>query len=137
MKRILYISTARVALREPQIADVLAVSRRNNARVDVTGLLIVGGRRFMQVLEGPEAAVDATYARISVDPRHFATVVMADEPIGERSFSRWAMGWQSGGSGAAAAASAHDAMAALIAPIADPTLRAYFEGFRRLHARAA
>lgn len=63
----LYISTARQPITPSILADILRASRRNNAPVAVTGLLIVGGRRFLQALEGPEAAVEATYERIARD----------------------------------------------------------------------
>ncbi|MEE2915447.1 MAG: BLUF domain-containing protein, partial [Pseudomonadota bacterium] len=51
---------------------VLAVSRRNNARDGITGLLYADGRRFLQVLEGERAAVERAYQRIAADPRHRA-----------------------------------------------------------------
>lgn len=135
MIRVLYISTARILLTPEQLADILRVSRRNNARVGVTGLLIVGGRRFLQALEGPEDAVMATYKRIHADPRHFAVVQLAREEIMERQFSGWIMGAQAGGR-PGELASISEAVATLIAPIKDPSLRGYFTGFAERQAAA-
>lgn len=135
MKRLLYISTARTPLSAAELDDVLARSRRNNAASDVTGLLVVGGRRFLQALEGPEASVDATFDRIKRDRRHFAIVKLHDKLVTERSFDQWAMGFERGadsGDGAAL----EDQIAAIIAPIADANLRAYFTGFARSHSTA-
>ncbi|WP_152542512.1 BLUF domain-containing protein [Sphingobium sp. Ant17] len=42
--------------------------RKANSDADRTGLLEVGGRRFLEVVEGPEPAVIATYELIRRDP---------------------------------------------------------------------
>ena len=135
MHRLLYISTARRALPPEELDALLKLSRRNNAAVGVTGLLVVGGRRFLQALEGPELAVRSTYARIDRDPRHYAVVKLADTPITERAFSGWSMGFQPGATLIGASAVADD-VAALVAPIADPVLRGYFTGFAQRRAAA-
>jgi hypothetical protein len=90
--RLIYISTARSELSAAELEGVLRASRRNNAAVGVTGLLVVGGRRFLQALEGPADAVAQTYDRIKADGRHFAAVTLDNRPIAERSFPDWAMG---------------------------------------------
>ncbi|WP_374942382.1 BLUF domain-containing protein [Sphingomonas sp.] len=135
MRRLLYISTSRTPILPEQLDRILRVSRANNAAVGVTGLLVVGGRRFLQALEGPDDAVRATYERIRADPRHFAAVILADQAITERTFSAWSMGYQPGapltGEGKIA-----DDVAALVAPIADSTLRGYFSGFAQTQAAA-
>ncbi len=135
MQRLLYISTARAPVTQPVIDDILAVSRRNNTAAGITGLLIVGGRRFLQVLEGADLAVAQTYDRITRDPRHFAAVSLSRAPITERAFGSWSMGYRSG-----AASDALDpgaAVTAMIAPIEDPVLRGYFTGFIDLHLKTA
>jgi len=131
--RLIYISTARSELSKTELEAILRSSRRNNAAAGVTGLLIVGGRRFLQALEGPASAVTQTYDRIKADGRHFAAVTLDSRAIAERSFAGWAMGHQSSksldGDGAVA-----DDVAALIAPIEDPTVHAYFAEFAKKHA---
>jgi hypothetical protein len=44
-------------------------------------------------LEGPLAAVEATFERIQQDYRHGDVSLLALEPITHRSFSNWAMGF--------------------------------------------
>lgn len=133
MIRIIYISTARVRTPRGELDGILQISRRNNRAVGVTGLLVVGGRRFLQVLEGPEEAVMQTYQRIKADSRHVAPVLLSKRPITERNFADWAMGYQPAGSLDGPGLVADD-VAALIAPIADPTVRAYFAEFAKQHA---
>ena len=135
MIRLLYISTARQRLTPEIVTDILRSSRRNNAVAGVSGLLIVGGRRFLQVLEGPEDAVLVTYARIGRDPRHFAVVELVKERITERQFPHWAMGAQAGRTPGQDATVA-EAVAAMIAPITDPSLKGYFTGFAERQAAA-
>ena len=133
MIRLLYISTARTPLAPGALDGILQASRRNNKAVDVTGLLIVGGRRFLQALEGPADAVIATFDRIRADPRHFAVVILAQSDIETRQFGDWAMGYQPGAQLGAEASVASD-VEALIAPIGDPVIHAYFRQFALQHA---
>jgi hypothetical protein len=95
MQRLLYISTSRSRVTQPVIDEILRVSRRNNAAAGVTGLLIAGGNRFLQVLEGDDLAVSRTFDRIQRDDRHFAMVQLAKQTIDERSFGSWSMGFAS------------------------------------------
>lgn len=94
MIQLCYISTARPQVTWEVVEQILAVSRGNNPRAGVTGLLLFNGKRFLQLLEGPEAAVKATYARISLDPRHFAVVKLSERAIDEREFGAWSMSFE-------------------------------------------
>ena len=57
--QLVYISTMRAPVSTAECEEILAVSRRNNARDNISGLLVVGTTRFLQLLEGPPAAVRA------------------------------------------------------------------------------
>ena len=70
---------------------ILSISRRNNVRDGMTGALVCRRDIYLQLLEGPEAAVEATYARIARDDRHLAIVRLVSEPVGARLFPDWAM----------------------------------------------
>lgn len=70
---------------------ILSISRRNNVRDGLTGALICRRDIYLQLLEGPEAAVAATYARIKRDDRHLALVRLVSEPVETRLFPEWAM----------------------------------------------
>lgn len=133
MIRLLYISTARSILSQAELDAILSISRRNNQAAGLSGLLVVGGRRFLQALEGPEEAVMATFERIRSDPRHFAVVVLGKTAISERLFGSWSMGFQPGGSLHGEPTIAAE-VASLIAPITDPSVHAYFHQFARQHA---
>ena len=134
MKRIVYISTARRPMMPIERDAMLRGARRRNAALDVTGLLVIGGRRYLQALEGPEAAVANTFDRLKDDGRHFAIVTLIDRVIEHCAFPTWAMGYQEGGYALEGAASLPAIVADLIAPIRDETIKAYFNGFAQQHA---
>lgn len=76
---------------EPHVARILMTSRRNNGRSKLVGGLYYGDNRFFQYLEGEEAAVKETYARILKDDRHRNVITLIEEPLAERTFSNWSM----------------------------------------------
>lgn len=128
MFRLCYISSARTPINASMLDQILAASRRNNRVVGVTGLLVAGGRRFLQLLEGEEAAVRATFARIHKDPRHFACVVIDQRQIAGRQFAHWDMGLVDPDD-----ANGRRLLAETVAAIDDPDLRAQFDGFFKIH----
>ncbi len=70
---------------------ILTSARRNNARDGVTGALICRADLYLQLLEGPAAAVDAAYGRIKRDDRHLEVRRLMREPASERLCPDWAM----------------------------------------------
>ena len=74
------------------LRSILAKSIQNNRWVDVTGFLVAGEGRFLQLLEGPTDSVQATYERIARDPRHADLAVIASGPADRRLFRDWNMG---------------------------------------------
>ena len=126
MFRLCYISSARMPIDDAMLMSILTVSRRNNRAAGLTGLLVAGRKRFLQLLEGDETAVRDTYQRIRRDPRHFASVIVDERAISVRQFDDWDMGLiRPGGSGDDDQAALTD----IIATIDDPNLRAQFHGF--------
>ena len=89
-----YLSSARVTSVSDQIDAILAASRRNNVKADVTGMLLFHEGSFIQYLEGPQAGVVATRARIAVDVRHSGMLKLSDGPVAQRVFGEWSMGFR-------------------------------------------
>ena len=57
----------------------------------ITGALMLYDDWFAQVLEGPQAAVEALYAKIKVDKRHDSVRLNEAGPTTKRLFGKWAM----------------------------------------------
>lgn len=73
------------------VAQILAASQHNNAKLGVTGALMFNGGAFAQVLEGPRRGVEVTFERIQQDPRHGDVTVLQCGPVEQRAFSSWSM----------------------------------------------
>ena len=97
LHRLVYYSRNRIAGDADVVAreflGILAKSQANNARVGVTGALMFNAGCFAQVLEGPPAAVEATFERIQQDERHGEVSLLGFGPAPERSFPNWSMGF--------------------------------------------
>ncbi|MBD8611903.1 BLUF domain-containing protein [Frigoribacterium sp. CFBP 13729] len=90
----MYTSAARTPFDDGDLATLLMNSRANNRRLGLSGFLMHKQGRFVQVLEGPDAAVQARYDVIAADPRHTDLAVLLSEPIEERRFADWSMGYR-------------------------------------------
>lgn len=66
-------------------------SLSNNDARDVTGILVVNGKRILQILEGKESAVLELYGKIKEDPRHVITKVVSTVQDEERMLLTWNM----------------------------------------------
>jgi hypothetical protein len=76
---------------DAMLDGILLQARRNNRRDGLTGALIVRGDLYLQLLEGPEAAVAATFGRIARDDRHLAVKLLVREGVANRLFPDWTM----------------------------------------------
>ncbi len=66
-------------------------SAEKNAVRKITGMLLLSGDKFLQVLEGPVRAVNQLYAQIINDKRHDNVTLVTYEPLGSAYFSQWDM----------------------------------------------
>jgi len=72
---------------------LLEKARRNNTQLEVTGMLLYQSGSFIQVLEGDRPVVEALLAKIATDKRHDRIMKIIIEPIKERDFGAWTMGF--------------------------------------------
>lgn len=89
----IYASLAAPEFAEHEIPGLLERARAANSLHGLTGMLLYIEGSFFQVLEGEAAAIDDVYARISRDTRHTRITLIIREPIENRSFSEWTMGF--------------------------------------------
>jgi len=72
---------------------IVAVSRRRNAELDVTGALIFSGSRFAQFIEGPPASIAALRAAIESDVRHRSVTTFSADTTSNRQFAGWLLAY--------------------------------------------
>lgn len=89
--RIIYTSTS--LCQTDDIAQILERSRTLNAQSEVTGALFLHEGKFLQYLEGDEAAVGTVYGRIVKDHRHKDCRQIDCRLISVRIFNDWSMTW--------------------------------------------
>ncbi len=88
---VLYHSRATSVPTETDLLALLDWSHTYNAQQQLTGLLLYSDGQFVQLLEGPEAAVRDLYRRIQQDTRHTQVVTLSDGPGPQRWFTEWSM----------------------------------------------
>ncbi len=94
MRQIAYFSTAAVPQTSELVHDILVTSRINNRRDQISGLLVAGGNRYMQVIEGPSEKVERLYAAIRRDRRHLAVSTLHNRLVLARAFEGWSMAYR-------------------------------------------
>ncbi len=92
--QLIYLSSLSDIKLEAGIAKILQSSIRHNKVNGITGMLLYANGNFLQVLEGETESVVETFSRICADPRHYDIVELIREPVRERHFSQWSMGFQ-------------------------------------------
>lgn len=73
------------------LGAILLDARRCNKRDGITGALVCRQDIYLQLLEGPEEAIEAAYARILRDDRHANMNRLLDRTVTERMFGQWEM----------------------------------------------
>ncbi len=92
--QLIYVSLAAEDFQSDALFEMRQRSRAKNERAGITGMLLYKERRFMQLLEGKEAAVRATYKVILKDPRHREVTTLLKVDTSMRDFEEWSMGFQ-------------------------------------------
>lgn len=90
MKQIIYHSQP-FGFDEAMLRGILMQARRNNQRDGITGALICRQDMYLQLIEGPDDAIDVLYAKIVADDRHSDVQLAHSESVEKRMFPEWDM----------------------------------------------
>ena len=91
--QVIYASAARHKMTSDELAEILAKARANNSQNGISGMLVYHAGSFLQVIEGPGDVIENLVRKISQDPRHHRIQLLLSEPISEREFDDWSMGF--------------------------------------------
>lgn len=91
---IAYFSTATQLFTETDLTELLAISKRNNSALGVTGILLFIEGCFLQVLEGEKEVVKSIFEKVEKDRRHDDVFTLFEGEKVERSFEKWSMGFK-------------------------------------------
>lgn len=91
--RLIYRSHMRIPpeSRKALLGSIFSQARSKNAKLGVTGALLVWEDWFVQALEGDEAVVRDLYETIRADVRHERVTILEADPVPGRVFGRWSM----------------------------------------------
>jgi len=92
LSRLIYKSTATAeVISNRTLRDIEEKASAANAEKGITGLLVLTGNIFLQVLEGSARHVTALFGNIIADKRHRAVELVTFQSIGGRCFDEWSM----------------------------------------------
>jgi hypothetical protein len=92
---LVYVSAAVDLLSEAELLEILELSRKNNARHGITGILLYHDGNFMQYIEGEEHEIKHLYYDIiAKDPRHQQLLVIDEGEHSEKVFEGFAMSFR-------------------------------------------
>ena len=95
--RLMYSSVAASDLNADELEALLGICRPLNEANDITGVLFhlhapqPGMAFFVQLLEGPHDAIEATYAKITRDELHHTVTLLSTADTHHRQFGSWSM----------------------------------------------
>jgi hypothetical protein len=81
------------SLSPARLNDIIAPSRRNNERNQISGMLLFTGAHFLAMLEGEERNLDDLWLRLERDQRHCDLFRISEEICVKRLYSEWMMGY--------------------------------------------
>jgi hypothetical protein len=95
---LLYVSRSllRVPEQAGEVDRIVAVARRENDRLGITGALVFTQAHFAQALEGDRAALETLMERIRRDPRHDKVTIVSEGEREARLFPQWSMAYSGG-----------------------------------------
>ncbi|MEN8718953.1 MAG: BLUF domain-containing protein [Oceanococcaceae bacterium] len=89
--RTIYMSESVEPLTGEAFAQMSEAFSRKNSLQDISGLLLVVGRYYLQIIEGPESQTRSLMQRIHDDPRHTNVLLLSEQNEDLRIFGSWAM----------------------------------------------
>ena len=95
--QLVYISASSHEFGDEELVHLLAVARRNNTALGVSGMLLYHEKSFIQVLEGDKVTVEKLFQKISTDSRHTESRVLFRGTVDASSFNDWSMGFYNSG----------------------------------------
>lgn len=94
MYRLMYMSTANKDFSTNELESLLKNAKKSNENKNITGLLVVKGRTFLQCLEGEKSDVLNLFNKIKDDSCHRDVIELLEEETNTRYFSNWSMGFK-------------------------------------------
>ena len=86
LKQVIYVSE-KTDTTSDSLTDIYDISQKNNSESGISGCLLIGSNSYLQILEGPDSAVENLYSKIEVDSRHKKVKKLFEQHIEDILFS--------------------------------------------------
>ena len=93
LHRIIYLSSVSKDLTNEEVHNLLLLSKINNKKNNISGLLLFIDGNFIQVLEGDKDTINDLFQKIEKDTRHKNVTKVIEDTIESRQFENWDMGF--------------------------------------------
>ena len=93
LRAIAYVSEATRNLTAERLQQLVADAMLFNESVDVTGVLLFDGTRFLQYMEGPPDGLDVAFSRVLGASSHHDLIELQRGTIKDRRLPYWPMRW--------------------------------------------
>ena len=92
LSQLVYVSNRKKNCTEEEIENILALCKKNNPPLDITGILLYSDTKFIQLVEGEYKVINDLYNKIKTDSRHDQSRLISIGPIQQKAFPSWHMG---------------------------------------------
>lgn len=90
--RLTYVSLPTTVLSEEESDKIIELSQKNNAKLNITGVVYFSSTVYVQTLEGDQDSIMKLVEKISKDPRHRQlTIASVERGIKKRLYPKWKM----------------------------------------------
>ena len=89
---VIYVGAAASEISEHDMAEFLKETRKTNRKHDVSGMTLYVGGCLLLLLEGEARKVDAAFQEVVAPKRDMQAILR--EPVAEREFPDWIMGFE-------------------------------------------
>lgn len=91
LSEIIYLSRSLIAPHSVDLLDIERAALRNNPQHGISGCLYIDATFFVQLLEGPEPALNSMLAALRRDRRHIGMLMLRERRLSQRKFADRAM----------------------------------------------
>ena len=88
-----YLSSANTNLTDKSLEDLFQLSKANNSKQGITGVLLYQNGNFLQICEGEKKKIDKLYDKIQIDNRHKDIILITNSEIKQPMFEDYETGF--------------------------------------------
>jgi len=93
LQTLCYVSSSNSNLKAADLEELFRTTKRNNLKLNISGILIFNSGNFLQIMEGEQKSISKLYKKIGSDNKHSNLIKLIESPISERLFEDYETGF--------------------------------------------